>query len=137
MNDKQWNAIEEKLKQLYNSVTLDCDGYHLRLMLAQIDTYKNAIVIYVNGRVSPHWLFEACEERRRFCRAQSRYVHSASRRAGLKKISKKVLKRCDIDPDRKVTRYSFFWTNFRSMRRHLERNNEAINLVFETPSEVA
>lgn len=66
MNNEEWKQAESALKNMYTTVRLRCDEYELSLRLERINTYKLAIVFYINGAFKGKWLMEDCEERRRF-----------------------------------------------------------------------
>ncbi len=135
MNDAQWDAVEERLCSFYGHVCLDCDGYRLKLRLSRISTFKNAITFYVNGVLEGGWFLSDCEERRRFFRPAATYLWSTKNRCVFNKMSKKTLKAMNIDPNKKSTFFYSSWCNFKSMRRHLEKNNSSITLIEEEQKE--
>lgn len=123
---QDWKDIERELKSLYSQVKLVCDGYSITVCLEQISQLKNAIAVYVNGKINLKWLFEDCEERRRFYCQKSRSVYSKKDLAAFKKISKKIFKEMQA---KKIIYYDTHWTSFRSLKAHLIKQNKVIELV--------
>jgi hypothetical protein len=126
MSKEDWAEVEKHLDSLYHPIKLDCDGYRLSLSLARVESMKLAITLHVNGWWKGEWLINDCEERRRFFRPIIRRKYKKNH---FKDFSKKSLKVWGIDPDAKYTYYHCHWTNFTSLRRHLERNNKEITLI--------
>ncbi|TEB10024.1 hypothetical protein Pmgp_02719 [Pelotomaculum propionicicum] len=107
-----------------------CDGYEVTLRLGRISQFKNAILVYINGEVRGEWLLKDCEERRRFFQPVKRSVLSRKTCSGLRKISKKLRQKAGLpDPDAKYTYYCPYWTSFKSLKRHLIKNNDSIELI--------
>lgn len=132
MTKDEWAGIADRLKRFYNFVELDCDGYRLSLHLGQISTFRNAIVINVNGRFKWRWVIKDCEERRRFMRPATRRIHPKNAYKG---IGRRTLKRMCIDPDATYIFYYPYWTNFNALRLHLVKNNANIVLAREPARE--
>ncbi len=128
---EDWQEIEQKLKSFYNVVKLNCDGYEISLTLERLDTMKNGIMVYVNGVIKGEWLTEECEERRRFYRPITRSLMSQKQRNNLKKLPKRTQNMLikELKLDRTFTYYSFEWTSFNSLKRHLIKNNTNIELI--------
>lgn len=129
MNRKEWQAAEEALKSLYGQVILKVDDYEVTLRLGLISTYKNGIMVYVNGKFKGQWLFEDCEERRRFLRRKERLVTTPKQRAAFNKMSKRMQKEYQDLFDRKYESYDFYWSSFNALRKHLIENNESIEVI--------
>ena len=129
MNRKEWQAVEEALKSLYGQVILKIDSYEVTLRLDRISTYKNGIMVYVNGKFRVQWIFEDCEERRRFLRKKERSMITPKQREAYKKMSKRLQKEYKEIYNRKYESYDFYWTSFNSLRRHLIENNESIEVI--------
>jgi hypothetical protein len=134
MSEKDWDDVKNALKDLYNSVVLDCDGFRLRLHLGRIDTYRNAIMVFVDDWFRGEWLLNDCEQRRRFLRPVKISAHSKGYRQKIKKLSARELKILGIDPHKAITVYDYKWPSFPALRRHLERNNQSITLIREDDS---
>ena len=129
---QDWESIKGKLSRLLEPVELQCDEYKVTLVLSPISTYRNAILPYVNGTIRGEWVFNDCEERRRFFHASTRSLLTPKERSARNKMSKKHLKELqsqgfDIDP--KFTLYEPYWTSFEALRRHLIRNNRTIGII--------
>lgn len=132
MSDEDWAYVEDNLKTLWGrAFVLDCDGYRFGPRLEPLSTYKNVISVYVGGWFKGSWLLNDCEERRRFFRPSTRRAFSRKYAQSLKGTSKACLKRHKIDLEETFICYSFYWTSFSSLKRHLIRNNKDITLVKE------
>lgn len=129
-----WKQIEEILKSFFKSVKLNCDGYEITLVLRQLTTFSNAIVVYVNGKFEFQWLMEDCEERRRFCCPSTRSIlNKESKKAWSKLLTKKEMK--EKEKNSMYTNYRSYWTSFRSLKRHLIANNEVIQWIVDDKEE--
>ena len=49
MTKDEWRKAEEALQQFFTTVKINADGYELILRLERIGTYKNAVMVYING----------------------------------------------------------------------------------------
>lgn len=92
---------------------------------------KNVIMVYVGGVEKGKWLTEECEERKRFCRPITKSAMSQKQKNNLKKLPKKTQKMLikELKLDRTFTYYSFSWTSFNSLKRHLIKQNTSIELI--------
>lgn len=126
MDLQDWNEVEEKLKILFNPVKLAIDGFEVTLVLVRTSQFENSILPYINGILKGEWLVNDCEERRRFYRPVSRSIYSKKEKAAMKKLSKRAQKEMNINPDKKYTYYSPYWSSFRSLKSHLIKNNNVI-----------
>lgn len=131
MTKEQWQEVEKSLMHLYEPVKLICDGYNLTLRLTR-NKMQLVIAFYVNGRMTPEWMDQDCEERRRFFRPAKHSVWTASQKAQIAKMSKKQLKRLNIDPGKHVVFHYPWWTSFKSLKAHLVKFNTSIELAPET-----
>lgn len=125
---EEWKGIEEKLKSFYYTVKLKCDGYEVALMLKRIGQFKNAILVYVNGKVEGKWLMEECEESRRFYRKVTRSAMSQKQKKALAKLPKRLQKELALQ-NVKFSYYCEYWTSFNSLKRQLVRENKSIELL--------
>lgn len=124
---QDWKDIERKLNGFYDRVRLVCDGYELSLVLRRYNQFRNVIAIYVNGVVEGKWYLEDCEERRRFFCPKTKNLLSRKEKAGLKKVSKRLLKQ--MEAKSKYTYYEPYWSSFRALKSHLIKHNKVIELV--------
>ncbi|MDR9503391.1 hypothetical protein RI662_03625 [Brevibacillus agri] len=124
---QDWKDIEQRLKGFYDSVKLICDGYELTLVLQRIGQFHNAIAVYIDGKIDGKWMIEDCEQRRRFYCPKSKSFYSKKDMAEFKKISKRIFK--EMQAKNKYVYYEPYWTSFRSLKNHLIKNNESIELV--------
>lgn len=127
----QWQKIEQELSHAFGSVKLKCDGYVVALHVSQIDALQYGIAVFVNGYSRGKWLIEDCEERRRFLRPIERFLYNAKERAEFLKIwgGKRAPKAKVEHFNRKFTTYSTYWTSVKSLRRHIEKNNQDLEVV--------
>ena len=134
MQPGDWEKARKQLMHGFGSVTLICDGHRVTLRTRWISPLRMGITPYVNGTIELKWLYEDCEERRRFMRPVTRYVLSPQVRKKihelLKQLQKKRREELLIDPvsspDRKYTYYDFAWLSFEALKKHLLSNNRKI-----------
>lgn len=129
MSKDEWSRVQEALKSLFSIVKLKIDNYEVALSLVRVDTYKNAIAVYVNGVFKGEWLVKDCEERRRFLQRKERSLLSPKEKSSWKKLSKKMQKELSEKYDKKYEFYSSHWTSFNALKKHLISNNASIELV--------
>ncbi len=129
MKDADWKHVEETLAILYHPVELDCDGYRLRLELVRIGKMELGICFHVNGSFQGAWVREDCEERRRFFRPIVRPAYTGAFRKSLGKLRKATRKELGVDLEKTFTYYAMHWTSFKSLKRHLVKNNQNIELI--------
>lgn len=125
MTKKDWKIVEQRLKSIYGYVELLVDEYRVSLKLIQVSMTKNEIIVFVNGHLRSEWLFEDCEERRRFFSRHEKRLYTSSELKDVPRRYKKELEQ------KKYITYSAHWTSFRNLKNHLEANNKAIELVRE------
>ena len=128
MSNEDWEYVKNQINH-YLGIQLKCDEHLLTLRITRISELKLAIVFYVNGKFKGEWLMNDCEERKRFFRPVNKSVYTAKQKKGFKKLGKRYLKQNNFDPDKKITYYQFYWTNFNSLKQHLIKNNTNIKLV--------
>lgn len=90
----------------------------------QEGTYKNVILLYINGVIEWKWLTEDCEERRRFMKKSKKCLFTANQ---LKKFPKKI--RDKYKEKNTYESYDFRWASFRALKKHLIDNNKDIELI--------
>jgi hypothetical protein len=131
MTDADWKIVETRLKTAGWSIRLKCDEFIVTLMLCQIQTYRNAITVHVNGWVRGEWFHKdsESEEGRRFFPTRSRMLHSRKYREGLKKIRKSTLKELHINPDVKIEQRWPTWASFSAMKRQFIKQNSTIEIM--------
>lgn len=127
----QWQKIEQELSHAFGNVKLKCDSYDVTLQITPVGNLQYGILVYVNGHWKGKWIVEDCEERRRFFRPVEHFLHSAKERLELLKIygGKRASKEDVERINRKLTSYASHWTSVKSLRRHLEKNNQELVLV--------
>lgn len=126
----QRKAIVQEL-DAWGEVALICDDYNVLLRTVHIKPRRGAIIAYINGKHLGKWLIEDCEERRRFFRETSRYLHSTQTRRLMRKAlggaqcSKENLARIN----ERFVSYSGFWFSAPALLRHILRHNRSVELV--------
>ena len=132
MTENDWKTIDTRLKSVLSMpVELKIDGYVVQLSLEQVSQFKNAIVVYIDGKIKGEWLMKDCEERRRFfaCTRKS-VVKESDIKAFGKKTSKKQKQAIEeLKEKYSYNIYSFAWTNFNKMKKHFIANNNDIELL--------
>lgn len=129
MTKEEWNQVENALKIIYRTVELSIDGYKVELRLERVSTYKNRIMIYINGSFKYRWIIEDCEERRRFLQHKQPYVMPSKQRAEFKKMSKRAQKEYAAYYERRYDIYNPQWSSFGALKKHLIENNTNIELI--------
>lgn len=131
MTKEEWESIECKLCFPGEGVHLKVDGYDITLRVL-MDKMKLVIAVYVNGSIKAEWIMEDGDIRRRF---YQRRKHSLLTAADKKKLAKEC-KSVQKAVKERAAYYSFtpYWASFRSLKRHLVKNNESIE-IYEEESE--
>ncbi|WP_284641206.1 hypothetical protein [Paenibacillus silviterrae] len=127
MTSDTWKEVEKKLLSLYNQVKLLCDGYELTIMLERSGQFKNHISIYINEQIKGAWMIEDCEERRRFFCERQKSFYTKKQKESVGRVSKKLAK--ELGFDKKYSYYTPYWNSFRSLKSHLIKNNQNIELI--------
>lgn len=127
MTAEQWKQIDKKLQNVLSPIVkLKIDDYEVSLAFRQVSQFRNAIVVYVNGKFCGKWLTEDCEERRRFFPCKKRCVTNANE---LKKMG--IKSKNEIQKYKQMATYDVYssaWTNFKAMKKHFEMNNKSIEI---------
>lgn len=131
MTNEEWAEAEKSFFWTGAFVKLDCDGYQVTVRRERIKPLVDCFFVYVNGRWDWKWCQDDCEERRRFARPKTYFVHTPKERMRLKKLSKTTRKLLGpyFDPDKKITIYEPVWRNFKALKAHFVKNNKQISLV--------
>ena len=132
MDKKDWDKAKERLYLPLGRVNLVADGYLVTLQKVPVgDMFHNGIEVFVNGKFEGKWLFEDCEERRRFIAQKTVPLMNRKQIAEYNKAPKKV--RCVLKELReaKTVVYDVYWTNWNALVKHFEANNRDIHLVEE------
>lgn len=130
MNNTDWEKLRQILSYGVGShASLIADEYKLDLYVMQNDILKNVIYIFVDGENLGKYSLEECEIRKRFCQAHKHSLLSTSDKKKLKREKKDVQR----EVEKMTTYYSYlpWWTSFRSMKVHLNKNNKDIYFVNE------
>ena len=135
MSKEDWAAVESRLLMSRYSVHLDCDGRILMLIRMPKREMSDCIRWYVNGKFDYSWLTTDCEDRRRFARPCKAYEFRKKFRDSmndLRRTMKRIPKKYQAafaDANERCTIYSSYWTSFRALRRHLQKNNSEISIL--------
>jgi len=131
LTKEQWKEIERKVT-LYTNAKLLIDGYQVTVTMYR-SKMKLVYMLYINGEFDPQWVFNDCEERKRFVRSVEKYLYSKKMRDDYTKIcGKRAAKKEAAEGEgmfQKFTSYDPYWKSFNSMRLHLEKNNESIEII--------
>lgn len=129
MTKEEWSQVEEALKSIFSMAQLKVDGYKITLRLERLDTYRNRIMVYINEQFKGKWLIEDCEERRRFFRKREKSLITAKQKKDLNKLPKKFKKEHEEWFNRSYIYYEPYWSSFNSLKKHLIKENESIELI--------
>lgn len=128
MTKEEWNQAEKALQHFFTPVLLKADGYDVTLMLERVGVYSNKIMVYIGGKFKGQWLTTDCEERRRFMQKRSKSLVSSYKMKslcrGLSKQGKEELRQRN-----KYETYSPQWSSFKSLKNHLLKHNQDIQLI--------
>lgn len=130
MTKEEWKRTEDALNSFFAPVCLKVDGYNVTLILERVGTYKNMIMVYIDGKWQGKWLTEGGEERRRFCQRKTHSLLTAKEKMAIRKLSKKAQKELANEHHNfQYESYSPQWTSFGALKKHLISNNEKIELI--------
>jgi ribosome-associated translation inhibitor RaiA len=129
LTEEQWKQIDEKLSGAWGSVELNIDGYNIFLAVQSIKRFNQAIVVYINGKID-FSLIKESEEAKRFWQLRRRFIYPLKIRTRAKNIRNKALRE-DLykNIDKTIDTYWPWWNSLKALRRHLEKNNQSIELV--------
>ncbi len=131
LTKEQWELIEQKLSGSFGFVDLMIDGYKITLLLQRV-RMRLVIAICVNGKFEmSHNLTEGTDIQRRFWCPRKKYIHSAKYRKSFKRMRKSLRESLEHDANRTWTYYWPWWNSFRSLKAHLIKNNQSIELAEE------
>lgn len=132
MTKGEWKEVERALELTFNSVKLNVDGYNITLILERETAFKNRISVYIDGTFKMKWLFEDCEQRKRFTNKRTKSLVRKSTLNNGKKVSKRQEKLNEEFLKSESNKYHYYlpyWYNFNSLKKHLIANNENIELI--------
>ncbi len=132
MSEHDWEEVRKSLQITYYTVELKIDGYNVSLVLERVSAFKNVIVIYIDGKFKSEWLCNECEIRSRFANKKTKALFTKKGLAKGEKLTKKREKEIDRFLKEHQERYDYYtpyWTNFNSLKKHLIKNNENIELL--------
>ncbi|MCP4695874.1 MAG: hypothetical protein GY862_03340 [Gammaproteobacteria bacterium] len=135
MTESEWHEAATQLKKLRSlPVNLDVDGYRISLQLEQFETYRNVIMVYINGRYETK---HTMKKNGKWTEEGRRFFQLSVRRAYPRKIKEKAIKSLglrvvnrefpEIDDVWEI-RYPY-WRSFRSLKRHFIKENKQIRLL--------
>ncbi len=132
MTKEEWDLVKTSLADAYGRVHLVVDGFNLSLQVTRVAPMKYEICPYVNGKFEGRWLTQKTEEAVRFMRPQKVSLYSPKDKAALTKgLSKKQIRELIPNLDVTKTYYTWGWSSFVSLKRHLLANNQSIELKKE------
>lgn len=130
MQQSDWDDLREQMDEPYGRMTLMCDGFRVELMqCTDVKARSWRTDVYVNGVIEGRWLSvdehqPVYEEARRFFRRSQKKLYSAAEIALHRKAFGK--KRADELAAKVTTSLSWDWSNFNSLKKHLQANNTKI-----------
>ena len=124
---EEWKMVEEKMDSVFANVKLKIDGYEVTLCVARSKGLKLDIAVYVNGYIKTADVINDTEIRRKFYNRHVKSLLTAKDKKMLKGISK--ARRKEIEDDASYDWYEPYWQSFRSLKRHLIKNNSSIELA--------
>lgn len=128
---EQWEEITGTLSMPWGSVDLKIDNFIVNLRVEYVKEMTFGIKVYIDKKIEHRWIFDGTDEAKRFFCPISKFIFSAKERAlytklnGGKRCPKAELERIN----RKYVYYRPFWSNFKTMRRHFEKNNHSMEVV--------
>jgi hypothetical protein len=134
----KWAEFDRTLSRPYESIKLMVDGYKLRLATVM---EKRTVVIqpYINDTFKGAWLFDDCEERRRFLRKSTKHLYTKKERDERIKAAKSLrpgkatIARVQQGLNKTFDHWHVNWSTPATLRRHLIANNHNIEIVDEWP----
>lgn len=125
----EWECVEKNIMSGIGA-TLLVDGFEVTYKLVQL---KGKLAFGIAPRFEVEllkkWFAEDCPERRLFFRPVTTSAWTPKSRQQMAKVSKSRLKRLGIDPEKKITQYFPWWTQFNALKRHLNKHASSIELV--------
>lgn len=132
LTKEQWAEVFKKLSGVYGSVRLRIDGFDVSLQKQQIAAMRSAVVVYVDGWSRGEWLSLDNDIGRRFLPTRKYGLYSRKKEAELVKAFGKRGAKKHFSIGKTFSIRTLWWTQLTLMRRHLERENDSIELAEET-----
>ncbi len=131
LTKEQWAVIKDKLSGAFGMAELLIDGYKITLIVEQI-RMRLVITIYVNGTLDMSAkMSEGTEIQRRFYWPRKKFIHSEKYLKSFKRLRKSVRLALGDNWNETWTYYWPWWTSFKSLKAHLIKNNQSIELIEE------
>lgn len=127
MTSDDWKKVEEKLSYPLSNVKLKIDGYNVTIGHALEKPLKYCLVVYIDYVFKVEWALNDCDIRRRFCRRRTKSLLTAKEKKALKREKKAF--REEIEKKMTCEWYEPYWNSFRSLKSHLIKNNQSIEIV--------
>ncbi len=132
LTKEQWAHVEAQLSGWFGIADLRIDGYDITLRLGRLKAMRLAIMVYVNGTIDySAKITEGTEIQRKFWCPRKKYLHTTKYRKWLNRLSKRRREMLGEDADKSFTYYWPWWTSFKSLKAHLIKNNQSIELIEE------
>ncbi len=131
MTDEEWKIAEDELSGFYGYVRLKIDGYDVTVEKRQISEMKACLAVFIDGAFKMKWALEDCEIRRRFCRKCKKKMYTNKAKTDfIKYVGKKAAKQFEKENSHLLysTYYEPFFGSFRTLKAHLIKNNDSIEL---------
>lgn len=127
MNQEKWAEIAKELENPFGKVRLKIDEYDVTIIVAQEKTLKYCLAVYINDKIKVKDIIEDCDIRRKF---YQEHKTSLLKRKDLERL-KREKKSVREEVKKKYTSYYYdpCWRSFRSLKAHLIKNNEDIEVI--------
>lgn len=131
MTKEEWDKVQAQIeKSVGGQAKLKIDGYEVNLYLIPESTYKNQIAVYVNGYIKMEW----CVAKTAEAEAIRKRFYSEHKKCCLKKPCRRLTKneQAAFEKAKKECTYSYYlpyWSSFSSLKRHLIKNNNSIEIM--------
>lgn len=128
MTNEQWEIVRKNVEESAAGIAyLLIDGYEIALSMQPTSCYKNAIAVYVNGRIKGEWLLRKDDAAKEICqRFFQPHTKMLSIRKGVKLSQKQ---KAELKAKFGYTYCDPWRTSFRKLKAHLVRNNKNIQLL--------
>lgn len=133
MQQEDWNALEAQMGSPWGRMTLKCDQFEVTLVQETSPKSKSwRTSVYVDGVIKGEWMRAEgdqpkCEEARRFLRRVGRSAYTKKQIDEWRKVfGKREAAKMEAQ------KYFYFdpgWSSYRSLKKHLQENNNSIERI--------
>ena len=127
MTQEEWDEVEARLYAPYCSVPLMIDGRRVSIAVVQIQKLHFEYAVYIDGKIVYNDCLHDCEIRDKFYNKHKRSLLKKKDKDMLKHMKKSVresyIKRAEY------FWYEPYWQSFRSLKAHLIKNSDNIEVI--------